>query len=585
MKALGILLALSVFCTAWPQETFIKEVIETPDDRQLAASGIIDTKSGLTIKLDEEALLLWMEKNGGSRDELDSLVRIVIALDEVAKTGTSAIQQYLADEGARNAAVLSVVQINELVKPVANVYLRLIDIIDEHKLSDLEGRIKIAIEAVPAGADYSIRLAGIAFQIVAEFARETKNKLFLAGIDATLLLRHLRDADSSVRREVQFMEPLNDQDKLAWNQLLKTRNQTGGDPDQLEKLLTRRTLEVAASFYDAMRVQIESAIDEVKSGLEQVRSDLRSLAEEQEEKYRSLNNRFIQFQTDVVTLPHDIQSLAEELRTASNREIHDPSTAIQDLVLATIGIVTKITTLTIDVKLLVTDIQAVIGASQLAFEMQLRDSSTRLNELWDGVEDAGSQLATSAKTMFVDAANATLGIFNLSAVMKEIGQTVRPWPPNGTVEYKNVAGRLGGLPQPLVSGDELLFEIRAAMPGAQEQTTLESKRIYAYKIGLRTDRVFYLALSERTDGSAWRFAPTYSDVFVRGTRSSLFANRLGAIGIGSAISLLDQNGDDAFELGIGVVVSLLDHRLLFGYGFNTTLNRGYTFIGWRFRLG
>jgi predicted transcriptional regulator len=576
MRFILCLLGLYLFAAGMGQESIVRRITDTGWGKEMASSGVIGTNSGLILELDMEQLKRYvnLEKLPSIKADYEELQRIQTALT----AGEKALADYYANQTHFAPGRLATVQdVQSFLNPINLAYVTLYN---PQQQGALKERIEAAVDraAIEMQREVSmmpqlsqVYLMSAAFREAAEYAREkafalsqTMRQIAPAGV--TIRLRHFREQDDTRRREIRFLEELNGNDRQILDRINEWAERYGRDPEQVYhktvEELVAQAKEIAKSLeatYNEKKTEIIAAYDDLQEKLSGSTDD--SL-EELRERYSKLKQQF-----DL--LKDKLEKVLTRLQSG-NYDLSNPATGLQQLI-NDVNPIRDLYRLWQDTVTLAKEIKIQsTGNIQQAAEAVIDKVNGALTAMKESFEKAVGLLVKLPETM--------LSWLNLRNTFQQIGEIIEPAAPR--VEFKNVDGRLGILPRSLVSGDEVTLEVFSPT-----NESLFFKRLYAYKMGWRTDRLFSAIFTERVDKSAWRIGAAYSDVFKNGTRKSLEANRLMSIGLGVTVATLDQNADDSFELGLGAALSFLDDRLIAGYGYNLGLNRSFVYFGLRLQLG
>lgn len=134
-------------------------------------------------------------------------------------------------------------------------------------------------------------------------------------------------------------------------------------------------------------------------------------------------------------------------------------------------------------------------------------------------------------------------------------------------------------------GDSVILKLVAGKEGLEDELTMDYKYIKLFQVLFHLETtvsmVFIDNLSAGEEGDPlFVAAPSYSVLFVKGSRKSVGANEFGQVNFGLNIAApdLDQNGPD---IAIGGTVAFLKNIIQLGGGYDITAEKPYWFFGIR----
>lgn len=591
MKRLTCLVFVSMLAMAVAQsQTVIREVTRVVSGKEIKIShDVIDTEGSLRIYWDRDALQKKLAEIGTPAD-VGEEIQHAGKLADISRRGVAAVDEFTravaADpRQAYGAAVAKLgAVLNEAIKAVPNDYQRL--------QSAFTGAIQTAANDEDRRANIA-RASAAVFSELAKLSVETYQrtaaKLKATNVNFWVVANASRDQDSTRRREVPFLSPLTGEDIDALNSIKSFADNFGGEPSGLLKaelgLGQQATKKVISDAKAALETQLQN-----------LKSDWQALFD----KYRNnqavateLNNLKTAVEALESKFTQSITSLQQNLVAIRDGDPDTRSDAIARLQEASAALSSARTTV----------------SSLGEFGARVTDVKVAFQKLLDAIGSTGEQAVVDFKA-FVEGlpmrleelAGAMVGIakgsiqtlydaLGIGLHMKLIAGVVQAGDPSK--EYADLELTSNGAPLRLYAGDEVVVGVKMAKGDTPPASFTESRRLYVYPNRWTSDRIIPIVFTQRDDinpntdtrNRSWKFSPTYMDVFKRySVNRSADSNRWLTPGLGIAITALDQNGDDSYEIGLGAGLTLFDDRLIAGIGFNTQRSRSYMFFGLRLRL-
>ncbi|MDR3689774.1 MAG: hypothetical protein P4L46_10380 [Fimbriimonas sp.] len=232
-----------------------------------------------------------------------------------------------------------------------------------------------------------------------------------------------------------------------------------------------------------------------------------------------------------------------------------------------------------------------IGTAGIKGVQMAQDAEKKIKGLVDAAQTSANLLVEQAKndvTVVLTSAGTLLGLVDQ---LTQIGQAFQTTS-NGVATFHNsgkgLIGSNDGIPMPqIVSYDQLTIRVYSngtrAASGKSVQIG-EPYSIYAWK-GNRFDTITAVGFFPRANTKHWGYSAIYGQAFKISSHDMSFDRlRFEVPGIGFSVESLDQQGNGTQSLGVGVLVTFFDDRLVGGYGFDTSGNGGYWYVGYRLRL-
>ena len=579
------LILASVFC---PAQSLIESLSEVHSGKErLINRDTFDSRKNLRLRWNSELLRTRLAEEGQSASVASEL-KVAAELSVLAKEGLAAVENARAQMLEAGTDQISS-QVAGLLKPPLDRALKLSDYTDRINLAVSRGVARLRPGDIPV-----LSVLNSVFQEVdligTEIAALTLGKGSQTSVNFWIGATVSRDFDPTRRRNVPFLSELTQQDRENLAAVKEFADKYAGTPSAYLK-----------NAIADLRKRVEELITELEV---LVKADA-SLAKKQiDDLVKALKDIVSEPKPSLVTLKQAVNDLKTELDNVAS----SLRTSLSGL-----GSVTESRT----------DALATLGSfdSALAGHLRLFEASSLLKAKWEAVqlavgavkEDAGNggeaavavfekfvsdlktHIETSAakiETNLKGSVKNLVSSMGLAEDMRVIAEFVEKGDLEKGYQDINFIGD-NGKRLDLNAGDKVTIGIKISKAADPPATYEESRDLYAYPSGATSDRLFPIVFVQRNDTDSsgnrrrgWRFSPTYMDAlkFYKPGRSYA-QNKWFTPGFGIAISALDQNGDDAYELGIGAGVTLFDDRLVGGIGFNLQRNQSYAFFGLRLRLG
>jgi len=223
------------------------------------------------------------------------------------------------------------------------------------------------------------------------------------------------------------------------------------------------------------------------------------------------------------------------------------------------------------------------------------DALERVQDLVEGLEACLGELEEEVRALAGQLASLfgiQLSASRINTAALEFGDRVlrhdiRSLPETSVLDLKFTGVR--------AENDSVLFKLGTGRVDPETGQPLEAVRqlqaVYVdlFRVLVHFDTSVNLIFADPNGSAAissrFQFAPAYSILLKVGRRDSPLYNRLIDAGVGLNLALLDFDGDDNPELGVGGVVSILRDILQAGYGYNLNDDRWYGFFGLGLPLG
>lgn len=401
-----------------------------------------------------------------------------------------------------------------------------------------------------------------------------------------------RNGDKSRVPDTDFLAPA---DKNALQALMKLRNDLRGmqggdgtrpiDPSNMGKILVRRFEAEYKLVFDKIKGQLQDSIDELNRKLTAIRekitdSEIERQFEEHKRSYQELVNRF----QNVLDTAKKLSKGMDEADANGNPQSDAALLAMWSSQLSSIK--TESEKLSTDTRLFVDRFTVWVNNLPTAVKEAIKDLVTDVKKFFVAAGDAIRQLADYAVSEIQAVIRSQIEFLNLVNRLDKIDELTKD-DVNGRIELLNKDRQLGSMTSLLTSYDQMIIVIKAHPSGSGDFEPVGEKD--GYRIGVfknnRWDQLYSLTFSPRIGNSnRWQDGLTYGQVFKKAYFSQPIQRNQMMPGFGWSMSVLDQNADSVRELGIGVMMSWLDDRLITGYGFNVSEKHWYPYIGYRFRL-
>jgi hypothetical protein len=139
-------------------------------------------------------------------------------------------------------------------------------------------------------------------------------------------------------------------------------------------------------------------------------------------------------------------------------------------------------------------------------------------------------------------------------------------------------------------GDRVVFKLSIASKGINSNPILDSKEIYMFKVLPHVETTIGVIFAHPWDktniSTQFQMAPCYNVLFKgffdqKARRRSVVYNHIFGYSFGLHVSSPDFNKDDVPEIGVGVVISLLNDYVQSGVAYNVFEGKPYWFFGLR----
>ena len=241
-----------------PVGTGIKEIRELSGagaGSLIFGSHIIDTRSSLSIELDLEQIYA-SSLSPERKAALSAKIHRINTLLAIAKEGQLAVSESLARVASVTPEQLGTAKIGQILGPASKVVSQVISALTGPEFVDVKTRITQAMRAIK-GPNALLQQASAAFIVLQDYAKEQASALSQEGVEVRVQLKHLRENDSTRRREIKVLEPLSDADKVTLDQLKKLYpSSTMTSPTALVNVLV-------ASIKEQGKKALESVIESV----------------------------------------------------------------------------------------------------------------------------------------------------------------------------------------------------------------------------------------------------------------------------------------------------------------------------------
>lgn len=581
----GTFVLAAVFC---PAQSLIEGLSEVHSGQERPIkSDTFDSRKNLRVRWNSELLRTRLAEEGQSASVASEL-KVAAELSVLAKEGLAAVEKARAQMLEAGTDQVDS-QVAGLLKPPLDRAL---------KLSGYTLRINQAVSRgvarVRPGDIPVLSVLNSVFQEVELIGTEVKamalNKGSQTSVNFWIGATVSRDFDPTRRRNVPFLSELTQQDRENLAAVKEFADKYAGTPSAFLK----NTIADLRKRVEELIIQLETL----------AKAEATSAQKEIDDLVKALRDIVDESKPSIVTLKQAVNDLKTELDNVAS----SLRTSLSGL-----GSVTESRT----------DALATLGSfdSALSGHLRLFEASSLLKTKWEAVQlavgavktDAGNKgkeaveafekfvsdlkthIETSAakiETTLKGSVKSLVSSMGLAEDMRVIANFVEKGDLEKGYQDINFMGD-GGKRFDLNAGDKVTIGIKISKAADPPADFEESRDLYAYPSGATSDRLFPIVFAQRDDLDSsgnrrrgWRFSPTYMDAikFYR-PGASQATNKWFTPGFGIAISALDQNGDDAYELGLGAGITLLDDRLVGGVGFNLQRNRMYAFFGIRLRLG
>lgn len=523
--------------------------------REVRPGGIFDPDASITIDLDEARLrkALGLPANDAAvAGDLNALK----TLTEASKSGLAALR-----EVERTGDQLSIDKVSEAFNAIGGLFR-------QYGRAD---RLDRELKAVAPGAGYVLRLTSVYFEEAAQLADEIRIRLRKDVPKVRVRLALARDRDLSRGAEASFGILPGEESRTALSGFLAALELPGDPgavtPDSLKNALVTRLRGNVETSYAALRPKVDTLAESYSKRIDEVIANSTGAAKTEWESIRT--------ELDAVNVQWSGIKRGVQALTAA------PSGSTADLPL----FVSRANGLATDVNLLIAGLRAIRTRMDAAIPRlagNAKGEATALRTLVREAFLAGEGLFKEAFGAAKDGLALAADLFNLVDKLEAIGETVRD-AEGGTVTFKNSDGRLGDLP-PIRSYDRLRIEVYDKPDDPANAKSLgDPYDVHAWRSN-RLDNITALGFYTKSD-SQWAGAPILGQAFKLTARNATFrTNRYLLPGFGYSVMALDQDGDGQTEIGVGAMLTLLDDKLVGGYGYNTSGGGGYWYAGFRFRL-
>lgn len=217
------------------------------------------------------------------------------------------------------------------------------------------------------------------------------------------------------------------------------------------------------------------------------------------------------------------------------------------------------------------------------------DLEQRVNELLASIQECRVKLEGQVRALAANLAGMfgiQLSAERINAAALEFGEKVlrhdiRTLPEETVLDLKFTGAR--------AENDSVLFKLGTGRvdpaTGQAKEAVRQLQAVYVdlFQVLVHFDTSANLIFADPNGtanlSSRWQFAPAYSVLLKWGSRDRPLYNRLIDAGVGINIAILDFDGDDNPELGVGGVVAILRDILQAGYGYNISEDLWYGFFG------
>jgi hypothetical protein len=561
--------------------TYAMNTAETWSMNSATCYTVIDTHSRLTVSLYRDAIC---NRLGVSHVETSALIEKVQKLDTLTKQGFLSLANLKYAAAALDKEPLAVSPVNreQRVRTMANLLREparnAVMIIESMKDNpELRAELNVALDDAGTVQDqYQCIFTAIQAylaKIKADIPKTTMSES--VHVDVSLTLN--RSQDPSRKRGVSPFTPLTEDEKNytsnianGMGDLQKTIDDFANEMPAVMKIFGVDTAEQvqqsAQAICDAADNMINAIPQEARS-IPAFQNDYKELCEMRDS---------LQQQVTVLT------SLVTELR-----ELQGGSQALL-LQQASLRI-NKLATIISDLKTIVVNLTILIEKTipehiQDASMNQFREIINRhAKEMVKEVAKQSGKLLENAAAV-TDLLSRFRTIINLftkiNGDMRQVGtqfQSVTIHDPITFVDFsddfKSSNGKERSLP-----GDQIAVKVLTRF---KEKEVPYEMTFQAYTMDGYWDRIVHTVFTPSRKNGAIRPMVGYSTVYKPGKRGSLLSNQMHNVGWGFSVTTLDTNNDDAYELGIGGVASILDDLLQIGSGFNLQTNRAFVFLGIR----
>lgn len=557
MRLLIVALFLGVVSLVGAQ---VSEVREVKSGNTVRDGGIFNPSQSLKVTLDPAKLGVGASPAADMavKAQLDRLAKFT----DAAQSGLVALRDYQLTRGGGPATAR--------VSDALTLVLNALTLAEQTEVS---ARIEATVARVePAQA--LVASTAVVFQYAEEKTEEIRRSLFATVPAVRVRLVLLRDPDQSRVPDAKFGILPGEESRKALQNFMESlklpADFAGVTPGGVAEAIANKVKADAVTRFEGLRDRANVLMADYSSQIDRVVAGATGDAKAKWEAIRaSLKEIGVQWET----LKTDVKGLLEfDLKQANAAVLFEA----------------QLNRVASGVELLISRIKAVeaaVNGALTGLNAAAMQAAAELKAVLVNVLASANQLLKEALVSANDLLRSVALMLNILDDMRVIGETLQD-SADGTATFKNTKGTLEGLPT-LRSYDQLTIRVESkgdSNPESVYKQVGEDYDIFAWAPN-RWDNITALGFYTKSGTEKLGGAPILGQAFKFTNRSMSFQRLRNMMpGVGYSVIALDQDGDGQQEVGIGAMLTLLDDRLVGGYGYNTAGKGTYWYFGYRFRL-
>lgn len=530
----------------------ITEVQEISSGRSVRDGGIFEPSSSLKVKVNVEAIRKKVQRSGDS-ERFDNRLQMLQTIGNAAGQGLAALN-------ARQNGNINTGAVSDALNNAQ-------DALDNRP--DLEERLNkiIASSLRTAGSDPNriYIITALVFEELIKIGKELEQELLAEVRVLRVRMTLARDPDASRQPEAQFgilpsQESAAKVDALL-GQLGVAEGAAGSNPETIRKALLNRMKAQGDTLVNGIKAKAEALVAGYRAKLNTAKGNLTGSAKENWDK---IEDKLELIESSWTTIKSDFAAIGETSDTAIDFS-------------ARVNRIQNIWTQANAMKTTLAELPEAIEAAARGLSGLPKAAAEELRTLVANADADVKAFVKDAENVAFNAARAELATLNLIDDYQLIGERLKDLT-DGEALFENNDGSLENLPKTR-SYDRVRFEV---IDGTERVGS--PYNVYAWKSG-RLDNITALGFSPQKNSNKWESGVVLGQAFKLTDRKASFAtNRNLLPGVGYSVMNLDADDDGEFEPGIGLMLTLLDDRIIGGYGYNLAGKGTYWYAGYRFRL-